>query len=75
MIKRTIHNNPYLLIEGTDQPQLDDEGSPIPDPTFGTVVEEELPDPPAPDPAPAPTKEELMAKVQELLTAIAALQG
>ena len=31
------HNNRYLLIPGTDQPQLDENGAPIPDPRFGTT--------------------------------------
>jgi hypothetical protein len=40
-------NNPYLLIEGTDQPQRDSEtGEPIPNPNFGVVTEIGEDDPP-----------------------------
>lgn len=45
MLVRTFHNNEFLLIAGTAQPQRDSNGDPIPDPTFGTVTETEVPDP------------------------------
>lgn len=72
-IARVFHNNQFLLIPGTAEPQRNDDGEPIPDPTFGTVEEIVEPDPPPIEEPPAPTKAELLAKVQELLTAIEAL--
>jgi hypothetical protein len=38
-------NNEYLLIDGTDQPQRDAEGNPIPNPHYGEVTTFEVPDP------------------------------
>lgn len=46
MIISRKDNNPYLLIPGTDQPQKDAQGAPIPNPHFGEVTTFEVPDNP-----------------------------
>jgi hypothetical protein len=49
MIRRTFHNNEFLLIPGTDQPQIDEEtGLPKPDPLYGQVIEETVESPAVP---------------------------
>ena len=47
MIEVITYNNKYLLIEGTDQPQLDSDGEPVPDSKYGTTETIEHPDPPS----------------------------
>lgn len=42
------YNNQHLLIPGTDKPQVDGQGKPIPDPKFGTTETINHPDPPPP---------------------------
>lgn len=49
----TKDNNEFLLIPGTDQPQRDGEGQPVPNPNFGQISTTTLPDPPAVPAVPA----------------------
>lgn len=46
MIIKTKDNNEFLLIPGTDQPQKDASGNPIPNPNYGQITTIEVPDPP-----------------------------
>lgn len=45
-IEVITYNDKYLLVPGTDQPQRDAEGTPIPDPKYGTTKTIVHPDPP-----------------------------